>query len=105
MKILVAYDGSSYADVAIDDLQWAGLPEDADAIVLSAVEWPVQAPRSWGMVETGFPAELESDIKAAERLAEKGRDRLQKHFPKWRISALASPAGHASTAILDKAAD
>jgi len=105
MKILVAYDGSSYADAAIDDLQWAGLPQDADAIVLSAVEWPLQAPRSWGMVDTGFPAELEAEIKAAERLAEKGRDRLQKYFPKWKIHAVSSPAGHASTAILDKAAD
>ena len=68
MKILVAYDGSSYADAAIDDLQWAGLPQDADAIVLSAVEWPLQSPRSWGMVDTGFPAELEAEIKAAEVL-------------------------------------
>src|SRR5215470_12188602 len=82
MKILVGYDGSSYADVAIDDLQWAGLPEQADVIVLTAVEWPLQAPRSWGMVETGFEAELEGDIKAA-----------------------ASPAGHASNAILEKARD
>ena len=105
MKILVAYDGSSFADAAIDDLQWAGLSQDADAIVLSAVESPLQAPRSWGMVDTGFPAELEAEIKAAERLAEKGRDRLQKHFPEWKIQAISSPAGHASTAILDKAAD
>ena len=62
MNILVAYDGSSYADAAIDDLLYAGLPEDTDVIVLSAVEWPLQTPRSWGMVETGFPAELEADI-------------------------------------------
>jgi len=103
MKILIAYDGSSYADAAIDDLQRAGLPSEADAIVLSAVEWPLQAPRSWGMVETGFSAELEQHIKAAERLAEQGRDRLTKYFPEWRIQAAAAPAGHASTAILDKA--
>lgn len=103
MKVLVAYDGSSYADVAIDDLQWAGLPQDVDAIVLSAVEWPLQAPRSWGMVETGFAEDLEQHIKAAERTAEAGRHRLQQYFPKWRIQAVASPAGHASTAILDKA--
>src|SRR5215471_18227019 len=105
MKVLVAYDGSSYADAAIDDLQWAGLPQDADAIVLSAVEWPLQAPRSWGMVDTGFPAELEAEIKVEERVAEKGRGRLQKHFPEWKIQAISSPAPHASTAILEKAAD
>jgi nucleotide-binding universal stress UspA family protein len=105
MRILVAYDGSTYADAAIDDLLYSGLPQDADVIVLSAVEWPLMTPKSWGMVETGFPAELEADVKSAERLAEQGRDRLRKHFPKWNIQALASPAGHASTAILDKAND
>jgi nucleotide-binding universal stress UspA family protein len=103
MKVLIAYDGSDYADAAIDDLKWAGLPDNADAIVLSVVEWPLQAPRSWGMVETGFAAELEEDIKAAERLAAQGRQRLQKLFPKWKIHAAASPAAHAATAILDKA--
>ena len=41
MKILIAYDGSIHADIAIDDLKWAGLPLNAEAIVLSAVEWPV----------------------------------------------------------------
>src|SRR5215469_12089976 len=103
MKILVAYDGSRFADAAIDDLQWAGLPQEADAIVLSAVEWPLQAPRSWGMVETGFEEELDQNIKAAERLAHQGRKHLQSCFPKWNIHAAASSAAHASTAILDKA--
>jgi nucleotide-binding universal stress UspA family protein len=103
MRVLIAYDGSDYADAAIDDLKWAGLPDNVEAIVLSVVEWPLQAPRSWGMVETGFAAELEEDIKAAERLAAQGRQRLQKIFPKWKIHAAASPAGHAATAILEKA--
>jgi nucleotide-binding universal stress UspA family protein len=103
MRVLIAYDGSDYADIAIDDLLWAGMPENADAIVLTAVEWPLQAPRSWGMVETGFAAELEEHVKAAERLADQGRQRLQKLFPRWKIHAAAAPAGHAATAILDKA--
>jgi len=103
MKILIAYDGSSFADVAIDDLQRAGLPQDADAVVLTAVEWPLQAPRSWGMVETGYAEDLAEHIKAAERLAKQGCDRLRQYFPKWRVQSVASPAGHASTAILDKA--
>jgi len=103
MKVLIAYDGSDYADIAIDDLSWAGMPENADAIVLTAVEWPLQAPRSWGMVDTGFAAELEEHIKAAERVADQGRRRLEKLFPRWKIHAAAAPAGHAATAILDKA--
>jgi len=103
MKVLVAYDGSSYADIAIDDLRWAGLPAVAEALVLSVVEWPLQAPRSWGMVDTGFAEDLEHHIKAAERLAEQGCLGLQRYFPEWKLQAAVSPAGHASTAILDKA--
>jgi len=58
MKILIGYDGSTHADIAIDDLQRAGLPQKAEAIVLSAVEWPtLRALRSWGMIETDFSPE------------------------------------------------
>jgi|SRR5262252_5484928 len=86
MRILVAYDGSDHADVAIDDLRWAGLPEKAEAIVLSAVEWPTsQALRSWGMVETDFSPEWMERIAAAQQMAKTGSDRLQKLFPQWEI--------------------
>lgn len=103
MKILIAYDGSDCADIAIDDLQWAGMPENVEAIVLTAVEWPLQAPRSWGMVETGFATELEEYTRAAERVAEQGRQRVHQLFPNWKTHAVAVPAGHAATAILEKA--
>jgi nucleotide-binding universal stress UspA family protein len=102
MKILIAYEGSEHADIAIDDLQWAGMPENAEAIVLTAVEWPL-APRSWGMVDTGFAAELEEHIKAAQHIAEQGRRRLHQLFPNWKIHTEAAPVGHAATAILEKA--
>jgi len=35
MKILIGYDGSEYADAAIEDLQYAGLPNEVEAVVLS----------------------------------------------------------------------
>jgi hypothetical protein len=38
MKIVIAYDGSIHAGIAVDDLQWAGLPSNTQAIVLSVVE-------------------------------------------------------------------
>jgi nucleotide-binding universal stress UspA family protein len=103
MKIVVGYDGSDHADTAIDDLRWAGLPEKAEAIVLSAVEWPTtQALRSWGMVETDFSPEWTERIGAAQRLAKTGSDRLQKLFPQWGIQQEPS-AGNPADAILDKA--
>jgi nucleotide-binding universal stress UspA family protein len=44
-KVLIAYDGSEWADAALEDLRRAGLPEKAHAIVLSVVEswWPPPA--------------------------------------------------------------
>jgi hypothetical protein len=35
MKILMAYDGSSAADAALDDLRWAGLPRESEALLLT----------------------------------------------------------------------
>src|SRR5215813_14680536 len=83
MKILIAYDGSTQADTAIDDLRWAGLPDDSQVIVLSAVEWPLHAPRSWGMVDTPFPHEWTERVAAAEELAETACNRVHSYFPQW----------------------
>jgi nucleotide-binding universal stress UspA family protein len=103
MKIVIAYDGSNHADTAIDDLQWAGLPRDAQAIVLSAVEWPtMQSLRSWGMLETDFSPEWTERVARAEQLAEAGYSRLHAHFPQWDIQ-LETSTGNPATAILDKA--
>ena len=35
MKIVIAYDGSSGADAALEDLRYAGLPHVAEAVVMS----------------------------------------------------------------------
>jgi nucleotide-binding universal stress UspA family protein len=102
MKILIAYDGSVHADIAIDDLRWAGLPQDVQAIVLSAVEWPLQAPRSWGMVDTGFSHEWTLRVGAAEDTAEAACLRIQKHFPQWDVQ-LETPTGPPAAVILEKA--
>ena len=38
MKLLIAYDGSSCADAALDDLSRAGLPHAAEVLVLSVAD-------------------------------------------------------------------
>lgn len=38
MKIIIAYDGSSYSDAAIEDLRRAGLPQEGDAIIVSVAD-------------------------------------------------------------------
>ena len=103
MKILIGYDGSNHADVAIDDLKWAGLPDVAEVIVLTAVEWPaVQAIRSWGLVETDFSPEWMERIAAAKQLAEQGAERIRQQFPQWKIDVEPS-AGNPADTILEKA--
>jgi hypothetical protein len=37
-KVLIAYDGSSCADAALEDLRHAGLPRIAKALVLSVAD-------------------------------------------------------------------
>ena len=103
MKILIAYDGSSHADTAITDLQWAGLPQNTEAIVLSVVEWPLQAPRSWGMVDTGFPEEWSMRVQGAEASAEAACQRIQRQFPRWDIQ-METPTSHPAAMILERAA-
>ena len=44
MKLLIAYDGSECADSAIDGLRQAGLPDEADAVVISAADVFVPPP-------------------------------------------------------------
>ena len=38
MKIVIGYDGSEHADAALDDLRQAGLPRDAEALIISVAE-------------------------------------------------------------------
>src|SRR5262245_26736724 len=53
IKVLIAYDGSECADDALDDLQRAGLPAEAEALVVSVEEEWLPAPpmSSYELVE------------------------------------------------------
>jgi nucleotide-binding universal stress UspA family protein len=99
MKVLIGYDGSPYADAAIDDLVRAGLPADTHALVLSVADvWP-QMPAMYREAAVGAPLEFSGDVvlagkelvqhaatEAAE-LAERARQRLATAFPGWTVEA------------------
>jgi nucleotide-binding universal stress UspA family protein len=100
MKLLIAYDGSECAEAALDDLQLAGLPRDAEARVVSVTElWlPPPLPSAVEVVEGALaahtPAELQreymkdsSPVLEARGLAESARARLRKNFPGWEVRA------------------
>ena len=96
MKILIAYDGSESADIAIDGLQRAGLPsENVEARVVSIGEVWLPPPEDG---DETFPSNSPPGLKAArerasqvmeeaERLAQRGSKRVQKLFTGWQVSA------------------
>ncbi len=101
-KILLGYDGSEYADIALDDLQKAGLPEEADAFVATIAEMWIQAPRSFGGVETSYVDENVTGEAQSRIIAAKGAEKLKEYFPKWTIEHAAA-AGSAAGILLAKA--
>jgi nucleotide-binding universal stress UspA family protein len=95
VKILIGYDGSEYADAAIDDMRRAGLPGEATAVVFSVIE-------SWSLAPSGFELMEGTDemiqIKATAR---RGAARVKSLMPEWEVEpevAVGSPA----SAILEK---
>jgi nucleotide-binding universal stress UspA family protein len=100
MKLLIAYDGSECAEAALDDLQLAGLPPEAEALVVSVAEmWlPPPPPSAYEVVAEAMvahtPADLQreyvkdsSPVLEAQALAEEARERLRANFPGWVVKA------------------
>jgi nucleotide-binding universal stress UspA family protein len=101
MKILIGYDGSTYADAALKDLRRAGLPEDADALVLTVAEGGLQAPTSIGGVQTEFTNSWKDRVGRAEEIAHAAAELVRSYFPKWKVSSEGG-WGDAAEVILEK---
>lgn len=102
MKILIGYDGSTYADVALDDLRIGGLPDEVEAVVVSVGEGLVEPAssisdddgraKSHGRVNSDTAHALEGashSLEKAWEVAEQGSRRVQSHFPNWDVRAKA----------------
>jgi len=96
MKILIAYDGSDCADAALRDLGRAGLPQRADAIVMSVADVFVPPPIN-KEIDNTFPMYLpagikraheraEQKLKEAESMARRAAEAIQERFPEWQIN-------------------
>jgi nucleotide-binding universal stress UspA family protein len=107
MRILIAYDGSGCADSAIEDLLHAGLPDEADALIMSVKEEWLPSPlmSRYEVVGTRTPVQANLAVKAVSEfrpqigetleLAVKARERVQELFPDWEVmeySCIGSPA-------------
>ena len=113
MKILIAYDGSECAEAAMDDLRKAGLPSrGVEALVISVAEFwlPPLPPSSYEIIEAAreakSPADLQREyaqgspsVEAEQTLALRAKERLQRNFPEWKISAEATSGSPASEVI------
>lgn len=100
MKILIAYDGSRYAEAALDDLGRAGLPDDVEAHVISVAEVWLPPADSTGEPDgtdpyiQGIIAKRQEQgkqlVDQSQDFADQAAERLKGLFPNWAISAKAT---------------
>jgi nucleotide-binding universal stress UspA family protein len=104
-KLLIAYDGSTCSDAALEDLKRAGLPQHLEAVVLTVApiflppddqiaDDEVVSPGAVAMV-SGLQQEAKEALKQAHTIAERGANRLKRNFPDFTVSSRAegdSPA-------------
>jgi nucleotide-binding universal stress UspA family protein len=85
MKILIGYDGSPYANSAISDLLKAGLPVEAEAVVMSISKSYLHAAERNGRIATA-PGSAE-EIEEAAAMAMQAGEKIRESFPRWEVRA------------------
>ena len=97
-KVLIAYDGSSYADAALDDLRRAGLPGEAKALIVTVsdalvstssltTEIAAAAPTSRRVTSAIAVAKEQATrlLVEARGFAKQARRRVLSYFPGWEV--------------------
>lgn len=96
MRILIGFDGSEASHAAVTDLRRAGLPGQAEALVLTAAEYTTVMPAvgfvppsNGGLVMPVSGEEIhrlvEREQRRAAAVAETGAKLLAELFPAWRV--------------------
>jgi hypothetical protein len=101
MKILIAYDGSAGSDASLRDLQRAGLPDTAEALVISVDEQWLPVPTSYWMMKTSFASTQPASGEALAR-AGQAAEQVRSFFPQWQVNP-ESYGGSPVSVILAKA--
>jgi nucleotide-binding universal stress UspA family protein len=115
MKLLIGYDGSACAEAALDDLKFAGIPDKAEALVLSVIDvWgPPPPPSIYEIVEEAMMADSPVEpqrnyissseaVEEAPALSSRAVERLMVNFPGWEVKA-EGRYGSAASEIIKKA--
>jgi nucleotide-binding universal stress UspA family protein len=97
VRILIAYDGSISGDAAIEDLRRAGLPPDAEALIVCVADKSLarSEPSGAGDPAIEHDGSWRSKLAEADALVATARERIRSHFPQWSVSSKAlwgSPA-------------
>jgi len=115
MKILIGHDGSQSAEAALVDLQRAGLPQEAEALVVSVADTMVvvaspdyefvgQALTSRRVTSGLVYAQMQTAqvLKEAEEAATRARDRVRSYFPHWNVRS-ETLAGSVASELITRA--
>lgn len=100
MNILVGYDGSHGADAALRDLQRAGLPHEAEALIISVADvMMVPASPDYEIFEPALTSrrvtaglmlaqkQTERVLLEAKAFTSKASERVRSYFPGWDVGA------------------
>jgi nucleotide-binding universal stress UspA family protein len=115
MKILIGHDGSQSADAALVDLQRAGLPVEAEALVVSVADvmmvpqTPAYELAGEALMSRRVTAGLvyaqrqtERVLTEAKDFARRASDQVRSYFPHWSVRA-ETLAGSAASELISKA--
>ncbi len=113
MKVLIAYDGSSYANAALDDLRRAGLPREVEALVVTVGDVLMAPPSRYETYMLALTSQRTTSVLApmreqvsqaleeAQALAANAAMCVRSYFPGWKVSAEAL-AGTPSRELIRK---
>jgi nucleotide-binding universal stress UspA family protein len=115
MKILIGHDGSQSADAALVDLQRAGLPVEAEALIVSVADvmmvpqTPAYELAGEALMSRRVTAGLvyaqrqtERVLTEAKDIASRASDQVRSYFPHWNVRA-ETLAGSAAWELISKA--
>ncbi len=98
MRVIIAYDGSTFADAAIDDLPRAGFPHDTEVLVASVADFSAGGPvvsefdlisAASRRIDTAVDQARQHEahvLEEAQAMASKIVRRIQEEFPGWNVS-------------------
>ncbi len=92
-RILIAYDGSDYANAALEDLKRAGLPAETEVLVVTVADvfLPPGGFENTEIPEAVAPAVQKGwdhsarMVEEARKVAEEGARKIQTDFPDWKV--------------------